>query len=136
MACGDGSVAMLALDEKAGLPAPHRAAWALTAAAGGHAGSACVAVRFPAFAGAAPLLLSGGIDGRLLLWHWGEYVSGAMPAPMMAAQATHGAKVNWLATAGGVGDGDEGGGGSSGGGGGRVYVADTSHRLAEYAVRP
>jgi len=124
VACGDGSVALLALDEKGGGGGGGAAsAWALTAAAGGHSGSACVAVRFPAFAAGAPLLVSGGIDGRVLLWDWGEYVGGGLPAPILAASAANGGKINWLAT------------GAAEGGGGRVYAADTSRLLAEYAVR-
>lgn len=130
VACGDGSIVMLELEEgKKGSAAaaarkgPSPGAWALTGAAGGHTGCAAVAVRFPAFSGGAPLLLSAGNDGRALLWDWGKHVAGEDAAATVTASVTHGAKVNWLAT------------GVSESGAGRVYLADTSPVLAEYAVR-
>lgn len=130
VACGDGSVVMIELEEgKRGSAAasarkgPSPGAWALTGSAGGHVGCAAVAVRFPAFSAGAPLLLSAGNDGRALLWDWGRHVAGEEAAATVAASVAHGAKVNWLAT------------GVSESGGGRVYLADVSPTLTEYAVR-
>jgi hypothetical protein len=117
-ACGDGSVALLALEPP---PSPKaRASWALTRAAGGH--TACAAhACFPAFAAGAPLLLSAGNDGRALLWDWGAYVAGDAAAPRVLATAAHGAKINW-ATSGAAPSA-------------RLYLADTSPTLTAYDVR-
>ena len=120
VACGDGSVALLLLD--APRSPRERTVWALTRAAGGH--TACAShASFPAFARGAPLLLSAANDGRALLWEWGAYVAGDASAPRVAAQAAHGAKVNWAATSGGAAPAA------------RVYVADTSATLTAYDVR-
>ena len=118
MACGDGSVALLLLDAPSAPRA--RTAWALGRAAGGH--RACVAhAAFPAFGAGAPLLLSAGNDGRALLWDWGAYVAGDAAAPRVAAEAAHGAKVNWAATGAAPAA--------------RLFLADTSRQLAVYDVR-
>jgi hypothetical protein len=118
VACGDGSVALLLLDAPATPRA--RTAWSLSRGAGGH--SACAShAAFPAFAAGAPLLLSAGNDGRALLWDWGAYVAGTQAAPRVAAEAQHGAKVNWTASGAAPAP--------------RLYLADTSRHLAVYDVR-
>ena len=121
VACGDGSVALLLLDDApAGKKGP-ASCWSLGREAGGH--TSCAAhVSFPAFSRGQPLVLSAGNDGRALLWDWGAYVAGNTAQPTVVAQAKHGAKLNWVATATEPSPA-------------RVYLADVSPTLAVYELR-
>lgn len=133
IACGDGSVLMLLLDPKrqGGAAPPGRAsaakggggttqAWVLGREAGGHTYSASF-VCFPAFRDDASQLVSCGNDGRILLWEYGPYVAGEAAQPQVVAAAQQARKINWAATAAEPSV--------------RVYVADTSSKLACYELR-
>lgn len=135
VACGDGSVLMLLLDPghaSSGSHAPARGApgaptrrssqttWVLGRDAGGHTYSASH-VCFPAFEADVPHVLSCGNDGRILLWAYGDYVEGAATKPAVRAHATQARKINWAA--------------ATAQPAARVYIADTSPRLACYQLR-